>query len=627
MKRYINKKNIIYLLVLLFVPLFLEFFISNIGIIINKESTKIYPVDINKLEVNGFDIENNQLISNKEKALFSYKINKQYIKKFQLNYHSMENVEYKITIDGYDENGQKVKRKKGYSHSKYTNLISKNLNMIVEKITIEVNKKDVHLENIRIDNRISFCKVRYLFILLLILSLIICINFYINKDKRLYLLYFIISLLAGISFILVEPNLATITWDEAIHYNSTNEILKGKYAEVKESDLLITDHSISLPSSDEERKNLSGAINNLDTVVTYKLVGTNIIPYSRYVYVPAAIVRNIFSIFKLKPTLLLKIGKLINLLLFIFMMSYAIKLSKIGKRTLFILGLIPTTIFQAISYSADSLIIAGITLSMVIFINLVVDKEEKVNLKNIFLFTIPLLAASFAKAVYCPLLLLLLFLPKSKFNSKKLCIQTRMIIIALFVLMMSTFGIGVLTNASSMGDVRGGHTNFSEQAHIIMNHPFTFIKVCSKNIIDTFTLLFKGDGFIFFAYLSGTKWQLSYILLFLLIFTIFTNYNSKEEEKYQISKFHKLLIFIVILGIIFGISLALYLSFTEVGKLKIEGVQSRYYLPLLYPMIALLFSTKIKSKYNENKLNLTISTITTIVIFLSIFELVICKIY
>ena len=40
--------------------------------------------------------------------------------------------------------------------------------------------------------------------------------------------------------------------------------------------------------------------------------------------------------------------------------------------------------------------------------------------------------------------------------------------------------------------------------------------------------------------------------------------------------------------------LAMYLSFTPVGDNAIAGVQARYYLPLLYVVLALVGSKKIK---------------------------------
>ena len=625
MKKNINKKNLVYLLILLFIPILLEFFLSNIGLIINNVPKTINYIDISKLNLHDFETNNNKLISTTTNASFTYNLKKKYVKKFQLNYNSKNNIKYTLIVDGYNAYGNKITKKTKYVNSNHTNLISKNLNMYVNKITIKINEKNVGIENIKINNQLSFNLDRYFFILLLTLSIIICINFYIKKDNRLYILYFIVTILAGISFIVVEPNLATITWDEAIHYNSTNGLLKGKFVNISEADFLITDIGITFPSSYEEKKNLSGAINRLDFTIMNKLIGTNIIPYSNYVFIPSALGRNIFKLAKFKPTLCLKVGKLINLLIFAFIFSYAIKIAKVGKRSLFVLGLIPTTVFQAISYSKDSFIIACITLSMVVFINIISDKKEKIDFKNIFLFTVPLLIACFAKAIYCPLLLLMLFIPRNKFISKKLCYLTKIIIFILFILMMSTFGINVITNADNMGDIRGGHTNVAEQANLIINHPVTFIKICFKNIIDTIGLLFnEDDGLIFFAYLSGSKWKLSLIILLLLIFTIFTNYNSKDEEKNYVSGINKFLIFVFSIGIFIGISLALYLTFTEVGKLRIEGVQSRYYLPLLYPIIIIFISTKIKSNYDKYKINMVVSTLSTIVMFLSI--LVVCKI-
>lgn len=57
----------------------------------------------------------------------------------------------------------------------------------------------------------------------------------------------------------------------------------------------------------------------------------------------------------------------------------------------------------------------------------------------------------------------------------------------------------------------------------------------------------------------------------------------------QISKWTKLGIFLVCLGIASGISLALLLTWTPVGSYTVLGVQGRYFIGL-YPLIIVFFA-------------------------------------
>lgn len=625
MKEKISHKNIGKLLLIILFPLLLELFFSNIHLISNKVRQKIEPIDYADISLKNFTLEEDKLVAKKEKAQLVIKVPKKYIQKLQLNYTSPSNVGVKFVIEGYSKNKQKFKTTLTSNYSKYNNLISKNINEKITKITITTDCKDVSFSNIQINNKGYFNWNRYFLFLMLTISTIIIVQYRKKEDHKLYQLYIALSFLAGLTLIYCLPNIATITWDEAIHYNNTNEILKGKTAEIKESDIILTDNSISYPSSYEESKNLSGTINQYNTIAAYKLIGTNIIPYAKFVYTPSAIFTRIGDLLRLSPTILFKLGKLINLIIYIALFAYAIKICKFGKRTLFVLGLIPLSLFQATTYSADSLIIAAITLSMTEFINIIVDKKSKMNLKSALTFILPLLAACFAKAVYCPLLLLVLFLPNDKFRNKKTSYAFKGLIFCLFLLMMSTFGLGMLTNASNMGDSRGGHTNFAEQMRVILHDPLGFINICLINITTTFAKLLSGknEGLIFFAYLGGSEYNIAYIVVFLLFFTVFTNNN--EKNKCEISLPYKILILILNLGIIFGISLALYLSFTEVGAAEIAGVQSRYYVPLLYPLLIILSSSKIYSNFKTKSLNFWISIISNSVIYIAIFELILYK--
>ena len=83
------------------------------------------------------------------------------------------------------------------------------------------------------------------------------------------------------------------------------------------------------------------------------------------------------------------------LLSYALIMGYAIKISKIGKRLLCVIGLIPTSMFLASEYSYDPAVMSGITLAMVILINWFLDKKEKITFKTMFIFIASILYASF----------------------------------------------------------------------------------------------------------------------------------------------------------------------------------------------------------------------------------------
>lgn len=616
-----NKKYFaVCFILLLLVPILMELFCSNIGILVNNEKRENTNIDFSDVVIKNYSQQEGKLISTNKKSSFTINLKKKYIEKFQYNYHSDENVEFKITIEGYNTNNKKIKKVKTYRHSKHTDIVSKKIGFKVSKITVTTEKENIEISNIIINNKPIFNKNRYFLFLTFFISLLMIISYKKFNKISLSKLYIAVALLCGIGIIIVSPNLATISWDEAIHYNNTNKLFRGKYAEIKDSDMLITDIGIDFPSTYEENKNLNQAINKINYEISANLVGTNVIAYNNYVYIPSAIFRRIGEVIGLSPTVLLQLGKLIGLLVFVLIIGYSIKIAKIGKVTLFVLGIIPVILFQTVSYTRDNMIIAGITLSMVALINLLVSKDEKADFKFVCTFVLPLLIACLAKANYFPLFLLGLLIPKDRFKSKKQTHIFKILMIIITLLVLSTFGLGMLTNGSNMTDSRGsGHVNVAEQMKVVINHPINTVNISIKNIMSKLsTILGNSEGGLgYLAYLGGSTYHSSFIIIIILLFTLLIN----NEQKEYINKKDKIIILIFVMGILFGISLALYLLFTDVGSNSIAGVQSRYYLPLLYPILACFTTSKIKCNLNYKKASFWIIIICTILTYSTIFEL------
>ena len=85
-----------------------------------------------------------------------------------------------------------------------------------------------------------------------------------------------------------------------------------------------------------------------------------------------------------------------------------------------------------------------------------------------------------------------------------------------------------------------------------------------------------------------------------------------QEDGIKIKFISKILVFLMALGIYFVTCFAMYLSWTGVGALTIEGVQGRYFIPLLMLCVLLFTSEKfdIGSEEKEKKHVVDISIIS-----------------
>ena len=83
----------------------------------------------------------------------------------------------------------------------------------------------------------------------------------------------------------------------------------------------------------------------------------------------------------------------------------------------------------------------------------------------------------------------------------------------------------------------------------------------------------------------------------------------------------KLIIAVGIIGIILLIWTALYLSFTPVGENYINGVQPRYFIPLLLPIFYIFKTDKIKNNISNRYFNLLVLTIPSIILSISLYQM------
>ena len=613
------------IILIIIISLIAEIIIGNLGTTINKVKKEDQLINVEDLELKNFTLNEDGIISQSDKNSFTIKLNKKYVEKFKFNYKANDNPKFRITVKGYNNNNKRIKVTKESTHTVYSNLVEKKIDFKVEEIKVTTYNKDVTINNITIDNSPIFNVIRFIVILFFLLTIFVIVCYRKFKFNNLAILYAFIATLIGITMICASPCIAAVSWDEAIHYNNTNSLFRGISAEQKGYDYIISSPGISLPTTYEENTRFKEVVNNEKDLVYEILVGTNVVAFDNIIYIPMSLTRRAAELVGFSPTFQFYLGKIVCLLVFVLLMAYSIHIAKYGKTMLFTLGLLPLLIFQAISYSKDGLIVAGITLSMVAFMNVIVDKNSKVDFKFVFLFIVPMLIACLAKPNYFPLFLLGLFIPKDRFKDIKQKRLFNIIVVIITLLVLSTFAVQLVFNNSNMGDSRGeGHVSVSEQIKVIVHNPINYLNIWTKNVLNTFSRLFSNN-ISSVGYLGNSTYYLGNVFIILLFFSLFV--KEKEEENKVLPGIYKLLLLFTLLVILFGISLALYLEFTAVGTNLIDGVQPRYYLPLVYLLLGCLITPKIKTTFNRDNAVFGIALLSTIAFYFIIFELYIWNIY
>lgn len=608
-KNVLKKLCVIFFLLLLSV--FLDIFVFNYKqFIIPKSEKGIHS--IKSYEVN--DIENG-------KKSIDIKLEKKYIHKLRIKYSTLKDVP--ITIQ-YNELDYYNKNKKSEHRDSFDNEVNELISNFDNKISaihiLYDSKSSLKINDILIDNSFRLNGFRILFVFSCFSLIYLFCLFYKEgfKTKNLYKYYFIVTMIIGTTSIILQPSATYYSWDDQIHFKNAYEIKSGNLqwniGEFSMIDATPLGRN-SIGSIEEQIQQLKYF--DLQQKSTYQSVGGRFISYNKISYIPSAIGYHLCDKIGLPFVVCFKAGKIMNLFAFAIIMAYAIKISKVGKRLLSVIGLLPSVMFLACQYSYDPAVISGITLALVFLVNWFIDKSCKVDFKSMLLFVFAILYGSFPKAVYIPFILLFLFVPQNRFEDKKQCKILKFGIVMICLLMLYTF-ISPASLSTTSGDLRGGNTSVGSQMKLIFSYPIGYIRILKDTMIDNFFSMMFGSGALGgYAYLGNISNNCYYLVLFTLLFVGFTDTNDLHLKKYQ-----RCLIVLAGFCIITLIWTALYLSFTPVGFTTINGVQPRYFIPFIFPFLMCIQSSKMKSHICEIKYNTIVLLIMSLVLLTSIYQLV-----
>ena len=289
-------------------------------------------------------------------------------------------------------------------------------------------------------------------------------------------------------------------------------------------------------------------------------------------------------------------ARIFNLIVSLALLYYAIKWMPFGKKIVLVLAYIPILIEGISSMSPDALTISVAYLLIAYILNLTYSKKVT-NITNKNLIFIGILASVLAlcKIVYIPLVFFILILPKEKFALEK----NRRISLAMIII------IAVLINLTWLGISSHYLADYQNDMPLIqtvelITHPFIYIKKLF------YTIGVEGQSYLAEIFGSTIGWcefiKVSDIipmgLGFLFMLICFLDNSIKEI----LTKQQKILIAIISVTIILLIFTSLYIQWTKYGSPIIEGVQGRYFLPIM-PFIGLLLgSVKIKTVMKEQNL-------------------------
>ena len=408
-------------------------------------------------------------------------------------------------------------------------------------------------------------------------------------------IFLITAGLFGLLFLIFTPPFQVP--DEQLHFYRAYEISSGVLIE-KKTDAQVGDW---LPRSVERTvTELKGAISfNPDEKITASQIISHMreplergdkvfvnFPstafYSPVGYMPPVLGISIDKIFNLSPLLLMYLGRLANLLVWLYLTWLAIRLAPVGKWIFFLLALTPMILFQAASLSPDALTNGLAWLAIALYLRYALSEGEGVAVDRALSAKLIVLGALLAlvKPLYFVLAGLFLFIPPRRFSDKRVY-----------------FGFigGLLAAVATVSAVWSGlvhdlyvpllpKVSAVDQARHILSQPFDYALTIARS--------FKTSGIFYLGSFVGRRlgwldtklpwlWLLPYYgLLFLA--AIWGDWTDKIIRWRQ-----RILMVLVFLASAVLVMTSMYVTWTPVGESVIKGVQGRYAIPVA-PLLCFL---------------------------------------
>jgi len=415
--------------------------------------------------------------------------------------------------------------------------------------------------------------------------------------KKVEQIFVVFVLCLGIFCIGVTPDKTGVSWDDQIHYQRTLAISNFFNGIMYDADEKNIGEYVFQNRLGYDRE--SNEAYEQDMQILYETKACKPYFFKEYgvwsvSYIPSAIGVVLGRGLGLSYMGVFNMGRLFNLLTYAILIFFAIKRIKYGKVLIATIGLIPTSVFMAASYSYDPWV-TGFTILGFSYFFAELQEESLLETKNLVIMVGALALGCIPKAIYFPILLPLLFMPKRKFKDSKQRKCYYIAIITVGLLLVSSFLLPMIIEGPGTGDARGGsEVNSTEQIAFILQNPLRYAKILFKFGLEYIGINNSAGMMQAYAYAgSGTFYGVISLLLIVLAFLD----RGETEKNHYFIKTAGLLGCAV--AMVLSIT-ALYISFTAVASDTVAGMQGRYMIPTIYPALYCLGVGGTKHTINKN---------------------------
>jgi uncharacterized membrane protein len=269
--------------------------------------------------------------------------------------------------------------------------------------------------------------------------------------------------------------------------------------------------------------------------------------------------------------------RLVGLLSYILLAWLAVRWIPFGKWVIAALAVAPMALFQAATISTDA-ISNGLAL-LFIAGTLAIAAAERIDWKKWSLLMVLFLVLFWGKINIVPLALLpFLLIPPGKFQSRTQ--YAALIAGAVALLLIEVVGWNILAYSRYSAALEGADP--AGQVSYILTHPFNFAGVLLKNLWEDF----PGHLRAWLALYGYDYWPVPQPVYLLVPLGILAALFLRQEQD-QLPDRRTRIALLAVFALSYVATVAsLYVSITPVGSIYIQGIQGRYFFPVL-PMLFL----------------------------------------
>ncbi len=444
----------------------------------------------------------------------------------------------------------------------------------------------------------------------------LCIVIY--DEEKIHIIALFIIITYGILIVFIMPILDSP--DEPTHFNRAELTSRLNLVPVTSSE---STYEILSSVIDLQNSNQLSVINSVEDEksinYTYSNLSINVAAGNIFIgYVFSAIGINLAKSLNLNVIWMLWIGRLFNLIVYSIISSVAIWQTPKFKVQFLIVSTIPMAIFQAASISTDGFVYSLSFFAIALFLKLLDAAQYSVSIKKTIPFIVSIIVVGLLKLPYFLLVLLIFCVPKEKFSFKKSMIVRVGFVFGCLAIALIWYYITTKIYIPQNNQLEYlSKKNISTLSQLIfcLKNPLQFLKIVFLSILNDFQI--RLYGFFSFGWLEYSIPKI--VPIYFLYFGISTLLIPVEMRlKWK----ERLGVIIIAFLVVFTFYSVLYISWTPVGSNIVEGIQSRYFIPLL-----LLFPIGLYLNPNKLNVNLNLYCISMVPLFIisSIIQTILYK--